>query len=508
MFHALRLVPHSIAILLGFASTVHAQRVLFDVHGAVAGGGAANGVVIGDWDGDGVQDFAVGAPRDGTAAFGAGAVRVHSGANGRVLATLLGANYGDHFGEQVARIPDVNGNATDELLVSAPAADYKGDDSGSVYCFDGSSGTQLWRADGPMALVRFGTQVGGMGDVDGDGIGDVYVGGASDGQTSILSGTNGADVGFAWTSFPFGRAVTALDDIDGDGIRELLIGDRSYSLRSGHDLGIAYVVSPTWPVATTLLTYLGASENQFFGEDVATLGDLDGDGVREYAIASRLDDHGLAAMVEVYSGATGLELAKIVSPDSTTLLTPQVADAGDVNGDGLRDLAISGTWTDAQGAPHAATFLFSGKTFLLLDRIETADDAVVLASAGDFDGDGRDDVIVGSLDASYDGRVRVFGGAPLWQDATPSQPVAGATLELSTREGAPGQPTVLVVEAVDGAPTFVVLAGLATFGPLGGRRISATVPAGLAGHDATLRAFAHDASNRLIRSDPQDVEFR
>jgi hypothetical protein len=497
MSHAPRLFLHSIAVLLGFASTAHAQRVLFDVHGAVAGGGAANGAAIGDWDGDGVQDFAVGAPRDGTAAFGAGAVRVHSGANGNVLATFLGANYGDHFGEQVARIPDVNGNGTDELLVSAPAADYKGDDSGSVYCFDGTSGTQLWRADGPTTLVRFGTQIGGMGDVDGDGIGDVYAGVASTNFTHILSGTNGADLGFF---IPFGRAVTELDDIDGDGIRELLIGDRSSNA--------AYVVSPTFPIGTTLLIYYGAFVNQHLGEDVATLGDLDGDGVREYAVASRVDDQGLAAMVEVYSGATGVELAKIVSPGPTTLLTPQVSDAGDVNGDGVRDLAISGTWTDAQGAPHAAVFLFSGKTYVLLDRIETADDDVVLAPAGDFDGDGRDDVLVGSLDAGYDGRVRVFGGAPLWQNATPSQPVAGVTLDLATREGAPGKPTVLVVEAVDGAPTFFVLAGLATFGPLGGRKISAIVPVGLAGHDATLRAWAHDASNRLIRSDPQDVEFR
>jgi hypothetical protein len=496
MSHALRFVPHSISVLLGFASPAHAQRVLFDVHGAVAGGGAANGVVIGDWDGDGVQDFAVGAPRDGTAAFGAGAVRIHSGANGSVLATFLGANYGDHFGEQVARIPDVNGNATDELLVSAPAADYGGDDSGSVYCFDGTNGTQLWRADGTTTLVRFGTQIGGMGDVDGDGIGDLYAGVVQDDYTHILSGVNGADVSPP-SGGPSGRAVAVLDDLDGDGIRELLVGDRF--------IDNAFVVSP--PLGMWLRDHYGTFAGQHFGEDVASLGDLDGDGVREYAIASRLDDQGLAAMVEVYSGATGVELAKIVSPDRTTLLTPQVADAGDVNGDGVHDLAISGTWSDAQGAPHAATFLFSGKTYVLLDRIETADDAVVLAPAGDFDGDGRDDVLVGSLDASYDGRVRVFGGAPLWQNATPSQPVAGVTLDLATHEGAPGKPTVLVVEAVDGAPTFVVLAGLATFGPLGGRRISATVPAGLAGHVATLRAYAHDASNRLIRSDPQDVEF-
>jgi hypothetical protein len=497
MLHSLRRAPQSIAVLLGLAGTAHAQRVLFDVQGAVAGGGAANGVVIGDWDGDGVQDFAVGAPRDGTAAFGAGAVRVHSGANGSVLATFLGANYGDHFGEQVARVPDVNGNSTDELLVSAPAADYKGDDSGSIYCFDGTSGTLLWRADSPTTLVRFGTQIGGMGDVDGDGIGDLYAGVAHGDYTHILSGVSGTEVSPPVYG-PSGRAVTALDDLDGDGIRELLIGDRFTSY--------AYVVS--LPSGMWLRYYRGAFVGQFLGEDVATLGDLDGDGLREYAIASRFDDQVLAAMVEVYSGATGLELAKIVSPDRTTLLTPQVSDAGDVNGDGLHDLAISGTWTDAQGAPHAATFLFSGKTYLLLDRIETADDAVVLAPAGDFDGDGRDDVIVGSLDASYDGRVRVFGGAPLWQNATPSQPVAGMTLDLVTREGVAGNPTVLVVEAVDGSPTFVVHGGLAAFGPLGGRKIAVTVPAGLAGHVATLRAYAHDAGNRLISSDAQDVEFR
>jgi hypothetical protein len=71
-----------------------------------------------------------------------------------------------------------------------------------------------------------------------------------------------------------------------------------------------------------------------------------------------------------------------------------------------------------------------------------------------------------------------------------------------------GNPTVLVVEAVDGSPTFVVHGGLAAFGPLGGRKIAVTVPVGLAGHVATLRAYAHDAGNRLISSDAQDVEFR
>jgi hypothetical protein len=352
-------------------------------------------------------------------------------------------------------------------------------------------------ADGPTALVRFGTQIGGMGDVDNDGIGDVYVGVASYSDvTRILSGRNGANFSF---STQFGHAVTALDDLDGDGIRELLIGDRSTSK--------AYVVSPTFPWGTILLYYSGAFGGQFFGEDVAALGDLDGDGVREYAIASRLDDQGFAAMVEVYSGATGVELSKIVSPDPATPLTPQVADAGDVNGDGVRDLALSGRWTDAQAVVHAATFLYSGATRLLLDRLESEDDSVVLDTAGDFDATGLDDVIVGSLGANYDGRVQILSGALLFLTPSPSHPVAGDILELATREGTPGKPTVVVVEAVDGAPTFFVVGGVATFGPLGDRKFGTTVPSGLAGHSVTLRAYANSARNKVIRSALKDVSF-
>jgi len=501
MSHSPRTNSVSIAVLLGLASTAHAQRVLFDVHGAVAGGYAAHAVVLDDWNGDGFAEVAIGAPRDGTNGFTAGAVRVHSGADGTVFATFLGKSDGDHFGEHVARLPDVNANGTDELLVNAPAT---GDVTGSLYLYDGGSGTELWHVDSMGATIRTGTQIGPAGDVNGDGVGDLYVGG----EMRIRSGVDGSDLLPKYAQFPFGHSIDAIGDLDGDGIRELLIGDRWFKNSTGQYLGAAYIVSPGNPYGPWLRTHVGTFVNQLLGYDVAALGDLDGDGVRDYAVASRVDSAGFAAMFDVYSGQSGVRLAQIVSPDSSTPLAPRVVDAGDVNGDGVRDLALAGAWTDAQGTPHAAAFLVSGATFLFFDRVETDDLETLPAAAGDFDGDGRDDLIVGSLGAGYDGRVHVMAGAPLWLNATPSQPVAGATLDLATREGVAGKPTVLVVEAVDGSPTFVILAGLATFGPLGGRKIVAPVPPGLAGHVATLRAYAHDAVNRPIWSEPQDVEFK
>jgi len=500
MSHSPCALPVAVVVgLFCFALPAHAQQVLFDVHGAVAGGYAAHAVVLDDWNGDGVADVAIGAPRDGTNGFTAGAVRVHSGKDGSVLATFLGKSDGDHFGEHVARLPDVNGNGTDELLVNAPAT---GDFTGSLYLYDGGSGAELWHVDSMGATIRTGTQIGPAGDLDGDGIGDLFVGG----EMKIRSGVNGSDL-LKNAGLPFGAAIDAIDDLDGDGIRELLIGDRMFKNSRGQVLGAAYIVSPGNPSGPWLRTHYGTFVNQLLGYDVAALGDLDGDGVRDYAVASRVDSVGFAAMVDVYSGQSGIRLARIVSPDSSTPLAPRVVDAGDVNGDGVRDLALAGAWTDAQGTSHAAVFLVSGTTLHFLDRVETGDLEVLPAAAGDVDGDGRDDLVVGSLGAGYDGRVRVMAGAPLWLNATPSHPVAGAALDLVTREGAAGQPTLLAVEALDGAPTFVVVGGLATFGPLGGRKISATVPAGLAGHVATLRAYAKDASNHLIRSEPQDVAF-
>jgi len=71
-----------------------------------------------------------------------------------------------------------------------------------------------------------------------------------------------------------------------------------------------------------------------------------------------------------------------------------------------------------------------------------------------------------------------------------------------------GALTILALEAVDGVATFELVSGLSTFDATGGATFSATIPAGLAGHEFTLRAYAHDAMGRVIASSTQSVSCK
>ena len=227
----------------------------------------------------------------------------------------------------------------------------------------------------------------------------------------------------------------------------------------------------------------------------------------EYATFAADDQPPYLSHVLVFSGATGTQLADVGAPAGDNLVRTNFVAAGDLNGDGFGDLALEGLWNVAD-RPHPAVFLVSGKTFLHLDRIQTLVVQATPEPCGDLDGDGRDDLIVGSISGNEDGRVRVFAGDDLWLAANPSDPAAGDTLELDTREGVTGTPTVLVVVNIDGNTRFEVVGGLGTFGPLEGRKVSGTVPTGLAGHTMTFQSFAKDANGRSIASATQLIRFQ
>jgi hypothetical protein len=486
-----------------------AQNVLLDVK-PPAPGDAVYGIAIGDWDGDGIGDLAVGAPTDSTVAYLAGAARVHSGKDGSVLAQFFGVNVFDSFGWSLARMPDLDGDGIDDLAVAASYADYNGPDTGSVFLYSGGTGALQRRIDGPSNGMDFGHTLGAIGDVDGDGVPDLYISGGYVDVVHVHSGADGHEI----TSFKgpggeyFGFAVSVLDDLDADGVRDLLVGAPQHRNSQGLTVGEYFVLS------TGQGTTLGSQEGTFNGEELgfgtASLADLDGDGVRDYAVSATLDPHGFAAMVLVFSGATGAQLAKIVSPSNDQPLLPWISDAGDLNGDGFGDLAISGSWTD-NSTSYGAVFLVSGKTFLCLDRILTFTDGTLpfeLAPFGDYDGDGFDDLIVGPWLPPFGGEVRIYSGNDLWIDANPWRPLAGDTLDLVTREGVAGAATVLVLEEVDGTATFQLVNGVDAFDASGGSTVSATVPSGLAGHDMRFRSYTHDASGRLISSAKQSVQFQ
>ncbi len=302
---------------------------------------------LGDVDGDGVGDVAVGAERDSTGGVYRGAVYVlRLNADGTVKAsTKLASGTGggptlvndDRFGTSVTALGDVDGDGVGDIAVGATGDDTGGTSRGAVYVLrlnaDGTvkSSTKLasGTSGGPTLanFDLFGSSVTALGSVDGDGVGDLAVGARGDdtggsyrgavyvlrlntdgtvkSSTKIASGTGGGPT--LSPSSRFGSSITAPGDVDGDGVRDLVVGAPRDNI-AGISRGAVYVLrlnaDGTVKSSTKLASGTGGgptlADYDFFGSSVTALGDVDGDGVGDLAVGAISDDTGGASRGAVY----------------------------------------------------------------------------------------------------------------------------------------------------------------------------------------------------------------
>ena len=312
----------------------------------------------GDVNGDGVADLIVGAPfGDGNNGNDTGSVRVFSGADGSIIYNFFGDSSGDEFGTSVSDAGDVNGDGVADLIVGAPDDDSNAFNAGSVRVFSGVDGSVLHTFDGDSILDRFGTSVSGAGDVNGDGFADLIVGApgvdsvfTGSGSARVFSGIDGSVLynlfGDRFLSLAeFGISVSGAGDVNGDGFADLIVGGGRFNstprVFSGVDGSLLYTLSGN--------NQLGLGR---LGSSVSSAGDVNGDGFADLILGSPGDvnDRNDAGIARVFSGVDGGVLFSFTGAANLDEFGSSVSGAGDLNGDGIADFIVGAAAFEFAGA--------------------------------------------------------------------------------------------------------------------------------------------------------------
>ncbi len=215
-----------------------------------------------------------------------------------------------------------------------------------------------------------------------------------------------------------GQSVGNVGDVNGDGLSDFIAG--AYQAEIGKGVGYARVYSGA--NGQILRTVLGSGVDEDFGWSVSGAGDVNADGVPDFIVgAPEDDDNGFGSgSARVFSGASGAVLYTFLGDAVDDNFGLSVSGAGDVNQDGYADVIVGATvdFYPVQAPDYAR--VFSGKTgavlYTLFGEQGQADKfGYSVAGAGDVDGDGFDDVLVGAPFASFrgitfHGAVYVFSG--------------------------------------------------------------------------------------------------
>lgn len=302
------------------------------------------------------------------------------------------------LGDRMVRVADANGDGIEDFVLAGDPGFSVGPPYATVALVSGSNGTLLQTHSDPQFASGYGASLAAAGDLDHDGFGDFAFGAQSNSSGAVprvlaFSGKTAAQLFEVQNPFGtafggFGRPLAGIGDVNGDGTADLAIGN---------PFSTAF---PLTVVSGVDGSTIYALINEHIGVGLAAVGDVDQDGAVDYAmqVDATLDS------IAIHSGATGALLRSLSSHFSGADFGKSITYAGDIDNDGIPDLAASDLLSVGLTAGLGGIYVYAGATGAEISQVRNpfygsfygGGFGLCLAGGEDVSGDAQPDLVIGT----------------------------------------------------------------------------------------------------------------